>query len=52
MGGVDKKVGATLRNWKRGAWRKRGDYNFKGGTCDHLGNHDNALNSTHPKLWS
>ena len=39
MGGVDKKVGATLRNWKWGAWTKRGDNNYKGGTCDPLGNH-------------
>ena len=39
MGGVDRKGGATLRIWKRGAWTKRGDYSYKGGTCDPLGNH-------------
>ena len=39
MGGVDKKVGVTLRNLKRGGWAKRRDYNYKGGTCDPLRNH-------------
>ena len=50
MGGVDKKVGATLRNWKWGAWTKRGDYNYKGGTCDPLGNYGHFLKQTYNQL--
>ena len=40
MGGVDIKVGVNLRNLKRGGWAKRRDYNYEGGTCDPLRNHE------------
>ena len=39
MGGFDKKVGATLRNWERGDWSKRRDYDYKGGISDPPRNH-------------
>ena len=46
MGGVDRKGGATLRIWKRGAWTIRGDYSYKGGTCDPQENHGTTVKSS------
>ena len=39
MGGFDKKMGATLRNWERGDWSKRRDYDYTGGISDPPRNH-------------